>query len=87
MGEQSLRGYEENRIYITCTRCLRVIDFCDGEAKWLVDRYADQEFIITQPIYNIQEPTFPRTTLEMRAWYWGMEIRRPGHLIINDLSS
>lgn len=72
IDECSLRAFEEDRIYLTCARCRLILDYSDGEARWLLDRYANDEFVITQTILNIDPDAWkfhPRGTIEERnAW-------------------
>jgi len=67
------RDDEMGRTYIACIGCGHPIDFSDDEAKHLLDRIADQEFIITKPIYNPKDPLYPRGTLAERRTYWATE--------------
>jgi len=68
------RDEEIGRTYAGCTSCEHPIDYSDDGMKQILDRMADQEFIITQPIYNIQDPLYPRGTLAERRAYWATEM-------------
>lgn len=63
--------FDQARFYIRCSKCLIHLDYADNEMVELLDRYADEEFIISQPIFNLDgKHLYPRGTVQERIAYW-----------------